>query len=421
MVRRYLTYESLAEVGAAFGVSTTVVSSELEKRGIPRRKGRLGLFDRRPEARRKLVEAGKAGASLSLLASVFECSSDAIKRVFKQEKIEINGNPKQYRFVDRKGRLFWLRSTWEMMTASWLDQEGRDWDFEKESFEVGPKRRYTPDFWIYSEDGSIDLIIDVKGWLYPGSEERICLFTKAYPEVPFELWDQNSLREKGILDQKIPFIPTVVRHGPCLRSSVTPEEIRRILDLHARGLSNKEVATALNRSETCVANHIQKMGASRPRGVTKRARSAGQQLRDTACKLYQSGRSYKTTAALTGLSVDIIRGEVLRRGKRHPRSNWSAEEDTQIRNHYDGTSNSLERCQHLLPHRTLSAMIVRASVLKLGNRKEAGKRKRAVSPDQAHTAIERHDTGETWRAIAASMGVSRQALRLAVKDATNNA
>lgn len=108
-------------------------------------------------------------------------------------------------YIDRQGRRWQFRSTWETAAARWLDARRRDWDYERCSFRVlmggacTPYwASYTPDFWVLRPDGSVELLIDVKGRRFQGQMMRIHAFQRQHPQPPLELWGQGAPALKAL-------------------------------------------------------------------------------------------------------------------------------------------------------------------------------------------------------------------------------
>lgn len=319
----YKSGQSLEEVAEALDLTVQIVRAELQRRDVERRSvGRKTRFADDAETAAQIFKGYANGCSVSLLAEVYKCSRDAIKQVLLEADVTLRkeGPGKRvYQFVDRKGREHWMRSSWEIKTAIYLDQKGTEWDYEKETYEIGQRKRYTPDFWLYAEDGQVVLIIDVKGWLYPKSDDRIKLFQEAHPDLPFELWGQKELTEFGILDLEIPE-PPKGRKRKGLRSRISKAEIAEAVRLYESGMTTGQVAEALNRSESAIARQLQKLGKTRNRHQTKKMMGADQGTRDLIAQTYLSGLSMTKTAEKLGLSRDIVAREIKVRGLSRSRS-----------------------------------------------------------------------------------------------------
>lgn len=100
-------------------------------------------------------------------------------------------------FTKSNGQVIYLRSTWEQAVCEYLDRLDVEWEYEFKKYDLG-EITYCPDFTIFNDDGSVSLIIEVKGWMNDISVKQISLFREKYPELPFEVWDREALLEKGI-------------------------------------------------------------------------------------------------------------------------------------------------------------------------------------------------------------------------------
>jgi hypothetical protein len=65
-------------------------------------------------------------------------------------------------YLDRKGRIIHLRSTFEYVIARYLDHKEYNWDNETISFST-PLGRYMPDFILFDASGNASIILEVKG------------------------------------------------------------------------------------------------------------------------------------------------------------------------------------------------------------------------------------------------------------------
>jgi hypothetical protein len=67
-----------------------------------------------------------------------------------------------YFFNQSRQKYVWLRSTYEVILAKWLDTSKIDWDVESQQWMIGTES-YRPDFFVY-ENGNLVKIIEVKGY-----------------------------------------------------------------------------------------------------------------------------------------------------------------------------------------------------------------------------------------------------------------
>lgn len=323
-VKLYNSGKSLHEVAEALDITSQIVYGELKRRGIAcRPAGRKTRFADDPETANAILVGYKNGCSVPLLAHVYECSRDAVKQVLKDANVSLRKDSpgsRVHQYIDRKGREHWMRSSWEIRTAMWLDREGRNWDYEKETYEINARKHYTPDFWIYDDSGELEILLEVKGWLQPKCDARMELFREAYPGLPLELWTQKELTNHGILELRITEPPKGRKRVRGSGSRISKEEIQEAIRLYETGMSVGQVAKALKRSESGIARKLQVLGKTRNRYETKKLLSADQDTRDLIAQTYLDGLSMSKTAKKLGLSRDIVAGEIKSRGLSRTRS-----------------------------------------------------------------------------------------------------
>lgn len=58
------------------------------------------------------------------------------------------GTNHQPEYLDRRGRLWRFKSTWELRFARWLDERELSWRYEPDVLLLSDGRRYVPDFWV---------------------------------------------------------------------------------------------------------------------------------------------------------------------------------------------------------------------------------------------------------------------------------
>lgn len=74
---------------------------------------------------------------------------------------------------------FWMRSSWEVAFANWLDHFGIRWEYEPRVFHVGNGQYYLPDFYLPDQNEYVEL----KGWMTKKSEKKMQKFKEMYPEL----------------------------------------------------------------------------------------------------------------------------------------------------------------------------------------------------------------------------------------------
>ena len=93
-----------------------------------------------------------------------------------------------------KYKNIWMRSSYEIKFAQFLDLSGIKCQYESKTFNLG-NTTYTPDFYI----PEWNLYIEIKGYWYKGSKERFNLFKKLYPKVRIKVFKQKDLQSMGVL------------------------------------------------------------------------------------------------------------------------------------------------------------------------------------------------------------------------------
>lgn len=142
------------------------------------------------------------------------------KRIFcsrkcyeKQKSNDMSGNknpmygksptvPKNYskqHWVHVGGKNIFVRSSWEMAVAYYLERMKYKWEYEYKRYNLGNGITYVPDFFILSADDTIEKIIEVKGWVRPKDRKKLKLFRKSY-SIPVEVWKEKELKKLNLLD-----------------------------------------------------------------------------------------------------------------------------------------------------------------------------------------------------------------------------
>jgi hypothetical protein len=158
------------------GISYTKVRRLLESVDIPIRKGRNVVTD-----------------NLKRVRSENATSSGGWRNRRTKNKNTERG-VQGYFFNQSRQKYVWLRSTYEVVLAKWLDKNKIDWDVEAQQWMIGIES-YRPDFFIYETDTLVK-IIEVKGYF----KNRVWKFD--------ELKKEPSLHnvEFSLIDDITPFL-----------------------------------------------------------------------------------------------------------------------------------------------------------------------------------------------------------------------
>lgn len=105
----------------------------------------------------------------------------------KARRGEINIHPRVYKNN-------YMRSSWEVAFAKYLDKHGLHWQYEPKQFQLSSGEVYIPDFYIVEHNKWIEL----KGFWTHQSQRKIALFKKEF-DVNFEILRKNDLQALGII------------------------------------------------------------------------------------------------------------------------------------------------------------------------------------------------------------------------------
>jgi len=83
----------------------------------------------------------------------------------------------------------WLRSSYEIAYAKYLDEHKILWMYEMETFELSNEMTYTPDFFL----PKFKKFIDTKGYMKKEAQEKINKFKEEYP------WDLEILYKEDLI------------------------------------------------------------------------------------------------------------------------------------------------------------------------------------------------------------------------------
>lgn len=107
--------------------------------------------------------------------------------IFRLTKRNGRGNGEYYQ-TPLQGLKF-LRSSWELKYAKYLDENKILWMYEIETFDLGDTT-YTPDFFL----PKLEKFIEIKGWMKLKDKEKIEIFLEQYP------WNLEVLQKKDLIN-----------------------------------------------------------------------------------------------------------------------------------------------------------------------------------------------------------------------------
>jgi len=88
----------------------------------------------------------------------------------------------------------WLRSTWELAYAKYLDKKQISWFYEHKAFELSNNSTYRPDFYLLKKRK----YIEIKGYMRYDAQEKLDLFRQEYPDIKLKVLYKEDMIRKGI-------------------------------------------------------------------------------------------------------------------------------------------------------------------------------------------------------------------------------
>lgn len=88
----------------------------------------------------------------------------------------------------------WMRSSYEIILAKWLNKNKIEWLYESKTFDLG-NTTYTPDFYL----PEFNLYIEVKGWWRDKAKKKFEEFKQKYCGIRIKIIDKQELQTIGIL------------------------------------------------------------------------------------------------------------------------------------------------------------------------------------------------------------------------------
>jgi hypothetical protein len=88
----------------------------------------------------------------------------------------------------------WLRSSYEIAYAKYLDKNKIKWQYESKTFDLG-NCTYTPDFYLPKTKE----YIEIKGWWRKEAKKKFKKFKKVYPKIKIKVLMFKELKDRNIL------------------------------------------------------------------------------------------------------------------------------------------------------------------------------------------------------------------------------
>jgi hypothetical protein len=89
----------------------------------------------------------------------------------------------------------WMRSSYEIAFAKWLDKNKIKWCYESKTFDLG-NCTYTPDFYL----PETDTYVEIKGYWREDAEKKFRLFKEKYSNTKIEIINKIKLQSLRIIN-----------------------------------------------------------------------------------------------------------------------------------------------------------------------------------------------------------------------------
>lgn len=96
----------------------------------------------------------------------------------------------------KQGSSYFMRSTWEVKYAIYLDSIFEKWFYEYKKFEIivdGIESTYTPDFYLPDKE----LFIEIKGYWRKDAKKKYKVFKETYPNIKINIYGKKELKQLG--------------------------------------------------------------------------------------------------------------------------------------------------------------------------------------------------------------------------------
>lgn len=95
-------------------------------------------------------------------------------------------------YICKDGSRVWMRSSWEIKFAKYLDDGNVNWLYEPKTFPIkynDKEGTYTPDFYKIDED----IYYEIKGWWRDDAKLKYEAFCQQYPKIQIVLLQKSDL------------------------------------------------------------------------------------------------------------------------------------------------------------------------------------------------------------------------------------
>ena len=223
IINMYNNGMSATEIHNILDISISIICDILKNNNIEIRKGRNIILERTPkELYNKIylyhqyIELKK---SIVMIAKELGCKRRTVSNFLKKHNINLRKNAMQdsynMKYVIPKrgadspsfGKIFrpvkgywiylnnkktYMRSTWEILVTKYLIKNNINFKYEELRYNLG-YTTYLPDFFIYDNNGNLQYLIEVKGYMRDINAQKIMLFQELYPDIELIIWEEEIM------------------------------------------------------------------------------------------------------------------------------------------------------------------------------------------------------------------------------------
>jgi len=110
-----------------------------------------------------------------------------------QEVLQLLRNQPLSHGKSGKYKGIWMRSSYELVYAKYLDSKNIKWKYESKTFDLG-NMTYTPDFYLPKQDK----YIEIKGYWRNDAKIKFNLFKKLYSHINIQVLYKSNLLQLGV-------------------------------------------------------------------------------------------------------------------------------------------------------------------------------------------------------------------------------
>lgn len=171
-------------------------------------------------------------------------TQEALKKILDASLLRGNGifGIKYKPFVDKLGRIYNLKSSWEIIFAlDYLEKNNINWEYEPTRFLLSNGKVYIPDF----HDKTNNIWYEIKGLKKEGFLEKFALFQQENPGISIQLLDNRKIIQDtfkiDMSDKYIKQIRQLYRRNNDRNQNKSALNGRSSVDLLTSGIIEKSI------------------------------------------------------------------------------------------------------------------------------------------------------------------------------------